>query len=93
MQKKLFPVEEMLTISNISYYYTIWATLTEACKDIVSQANDCDNREHIYHRVQELYDIVDTNPGRALELAKRQGYEPEWREEEEEVYNEGKLPF
>ena len=69
----LFPVEEMLTISNIAYYYTKWATITEACKDIVSQASDEDNREHIYHKVQELYDLMDTNPWRAYELARRQG--------------------
>lgn len=93
MQKQLFPVNDMLTLSNISYYYSIWATLTEACKDIVSQANDCDNRELIYHRVQELYDIVDQNPSRAYELANRQKCEPEWREEDDEVYNEWELPF
>ena len=84
MKTQLFPVEEMLTISNIAYYYSKWATITEACKDIVRQASDEDNREHIYHRVQELYDIVDSNPWRAYELARRQKYEPEWREYDEE---------
>lgn len=70
---ELFPVKDMLTISNIAYYYTMWATITEACKDIVSQASDCDNREYIYHDVQELYNLMDTNPWRAYELARRQG--------------------
>lgn len=72
--KELFPVSDMLTISNIAYYYSKWATITEACKDIVSQASDCDNREYIYHDVQELYNLMDTNPGRAYELARRQEY-------------------
>lgn len=93
MEKQLFPVEEMLTISNIAYYYSEWATITEACKDIVSQASDEDNREHIYHRVQELYDIVDSNPWRAYELARRQKYEPEWYEVDIIDYDEEEWPI